>query len=51
MIAEGCCEKAEHLRPNCQDESAVAVCLYAGYRVRMAAVSEAVKATSYGKGE
>jgi hypothetical protein len=50
MIADVCCEKAEHLRSNCQDESA-AVWLYAGYRVRMAAVSEAVKAASYRKGE
>jgi len=51
MIADVCREKAERLRSNCQDESAVAVWLYAGYRVGMAAVSEAVKATSYGKGE
>ena len=51
MIADVCREKAEHLRSNCQDESAAAVWLYAGYRVRMAAVSEAVKAASYGKGE
>ena len=51
MIADACREKAEHLRSNCQGESAAAVWLYAGYRVGMAAVSEAVKATSYGKGE
>ena len=51
MIADVCREKAERLRSNCQDESAVAVWLYAGYRVGMAAVSEGVKATSYGKGE
>ena len=51
MIADVCREKAERLRSNCQDESAVAVWLYAGYRVGMAAVSEAVKATSCGKGE
>jgi hypothetical protein len=51
MIADVCREKAEHLWSNCQDESAAAVWLYAGYRVGMAAVSEAVKATSYGKGE
>ena len=51
MIADVCREKTERLRSNCQDESAVAVWLYAGYRVGMAAVSEAVKATSYGKGE
>ena len=51
MIADVCREKAERLRSNCRGESAVAVWLYAGYRVGMAAVSEAVKATSYGKGE
>jgi hypothetical protein len=51
MIADVCCEKAEHLLSNCQDESAAAVWLYAGYHIRMAAVSEAVKATSYGKGD
>jgi hypothetical protein len=46
MIAGVCHEKAEHLRPNGQDESAAAVWLHAGYRVRIAAVSEAVKAAS-----
>ena len=51
MIADVCREKAERLRSNCQDESAVAVWLYAGYRVGMAAVSEAVKAASYENGE
>jgi len=51
MIADVCREKAEHLRSNCQDESAAAVWLHAGYRVGMAAVSEAVKAASYGNGE
>jgi len=48
MIADVCREKA---RSNCQDESAAAVWRHAGYRVGMAAVSEAVKAGSYGNGK
>jgi hypothetical protein len=51
MIPDVCREKAEHLRSNCQDESAAAVWLHAGYRVGMAAVSEAAKGASHGKGE
>jgi hypothetical protein len=50
MIADVCREKAEHLWSS-QDESAAAVWLHAGYRVGRAAVNEAVKAASYGKGE
>jgi hypothetical protein len=52
MIADVCREKAHHLPSNCQHESAAAAAwLHAGYRVGMAAVSEAVKAASNGKGE
>ena len=48
MIADVCREKTEHLPSNCQ---AAAVWLHGGYCVGTAALSEAVKATSYGKGE
>jgi hypothetical protein len=51
MIAEVCREKSEHLWSNCQDARAASVWLHAGYRVDMAAFSEAVTAASYGKGE
>ena len=51
MIADVCREKAHHLPSNCQEESAAAAWLHAGYRVGRAAVNEAVKAASYGKGE
>ena len=51
MIADVCRGKSEYLWSNCRDARAASVWLHAGCRVGMAAFSEAVTATSYGKGE